>query len=337
MFKMCLEPKIAKMFSCLIHKAELSTHLILELLPPPPPKPRGTGDEEEGGTGEDCGEERIQVLSLRKLHEDLRYFGQVFREVAEELQVCYTFTHLLECVEAEKEEQQRKAEFIALLQGQRWRARQFGRSNRLRGLQQELRVVQQDTLNMILEKDKDISDLLVTITDAKRLNPRREEYEQKAAEVQLENLHFLLEREEQATCQESARVGREIPQEVRVHTALSGFLQESCAHLEALIEEWQERFTSHVEEKGQDVAKWRKEVKGVQEKLAEVIQQREEMQVVVEKHEAEEEATRLRQEEEKLQHDAAAKIQAWWRGNMVRRGLSASLKKKNKKGKPAKK
>lgn len=334
---MTLEPKIAKIFSRLLHKAELSTRLILELLPPFPPKPGGTGDEEEGGTGEDGGKERIHVLSLRKLHEDLRFVGQVFEEVEEELQVHHTFTHLEECVAAEKEEQQRKAEFIALLQGQRWRARQFGRSNRLRGLQQELRAVKQDTLNLILERDKEISDLLVTITDAKRLNPRREEYEQKAAEVQLENLHFLLEREEQSTCQESARVGREIPQEVRVHTALSGFLQESCARLEARTEEWQQRFTSHVEEKGQEVAKWRSEVNGVQEKLTEVTQRRGEMQEVVEQHEAEEEATRLRLEEEKRQHNAAAKIQAWWRGNMVRRGLSASLKKKNKKGKPAKK
>lgn len=334
---MSLEPKIAKMFSSLIHKSELSVRLIMELLPPLPPKLGGTGDEEEGGTGEECGEERIHVLSLRKLHEDVRYINQVFGEVAKELQVNKTFTHLEECVAAEKEEQQRKAEFIALLQGQRWRARQFGRSNRLRGLQQELQAVQQDTHNLIQEKDQKISDLLVTITDAKRLNPRWEEYEQKAAEVQLENLHFLLEREEQATCQESARVGREIPQEVRVHTALNGFLQESCAHLEAQTEEWQQHFTSHVEEKGQEVAKWRAEVEGVLAKLEEVTRRREEMQEVVEKHEAEEEATRLREEEERRQYNAAAKIQAWWRGNMVRRGLSATFKKKNKKGKPAKK
>ncbi|XP_063876547.1 dynein regulatory complex protein 9-like [Scylla paramamosain] len=333
---MSLEASTAKSFSDLIHKAELSIHLILELLPPLPPKPGGAG-EEEGGTGEEWGEERVHNLSIRKLHEDLRCIGQMFGDVTEELQAHHTFTSLEKCVAAEKEEQQRKAEFIALLQGQRWRARQFGHGSRLRGLQQELRAVQEDTHNLMREKDKEISELLAAIADAQRLNPRREEYEKKAAEVQLENLHFLLEREERITCQESARVGREIPQEVRVHAALTSFLQESCARLEARKEEWRQRFASHAEEKGQEVAKWRAEVEGVQQKLAEVTQRHDEMKEVVERHEAEEEAARHRLEEEKQKHDAAAKIQAWWRGTVVRWGLSASLKKKNKKGKPAKK
>lgn len=332
-----MKANTAKSFSHLIRKAELSVRLILELLPPLPPKSGGAGGEEESGTGEDWGEERVHTLSLRKLHEDLRYIGQVFGEVAEELQAHHTFTSAEKCVAAEKEEQQRKAEFIALLQGQRWRARQFGHGNRLRGLQQELKAVQEDTLNLMREKDNEISDLLAAIADARRLNPRREEYEKKAAEVQLENLHFLLEREERVTCQESARVGREIPQEVRVHAALTGFLQESCARLEARTEEWQQHFASHAEEKGQEVAKWRAEVEGVREKLLEVTQRHDEMREVVEQHEAEEEATRHRLEEERQQHEAAAKIQAWWRGCVVRRGLSASLKKKNKKVKPVKK
>ena len=333
---MSLEANTAKSFSCLIRKTELSICLILELLSPVLSKSGVAGGEEEGGA-EDWGKERVHNLSLRKLHEDLRCIGQMFRELAQELQTHHTFTCLEKCVAAEKEEQQRKAEFIALLQGQRWRARQFGQGSRLRGLQQELRALQEDTCSLIRDKDNEISDLLAAIADAQRLNPRREEYEQKAAEVQLENLHFHLEREERVTCQESAKVGREIPQEVRVHAALTGFLQESCARLEVRTEEWQQHFASHAEEKGQEVAKWRAEVEGMQEKLLEVTQRHDEMREVVERHEAEEQATRHRLEEERQQHEAAAKIQAWWRGSVVRWGLSASLKKKNKKVKPVKK
>ncbi|XP_053647337.1 dynein regulatory complex protein 9 [Cherax quadricarinatus] len=331
---MTLEYKTAIKFSQICKKAALSICVMHELLPGCPFRP---ADGEETDLSENENDRYGNDLALRKLHDDLGYIEKILFDLANELVEKQSFSCLEKCIAFEKEDHKKKADFIALLQGHKWKAKHFQKSSKVHGLQKDLKNVKQDTQKLLQAKDQEISDLLMAISDAKRLNPKREAYERKVARVQIENLQFRIEQEEQSICKEIAKVGREIPQEIRVHDALTAFLKESCAKLETKILEWEEKFKEDTQKKREEVAKWQAEVQSKQSTLNEVIQKYEEYLVVVQDYEAEQEVERQRKELEDLKQRAAARIQAWWKGYLVRRGMSSGVKKKNKKNKQVKK
>ncbi|KAK3873350.1 hypothetical protein Pcinc_021638 [Petrolisthes cinctipes] len=330
---MQLEPRSAVGFSKITERAQLSIGVVRSLLAPYLP----TLDEDDVvSVNEGTTESDTPDLAIRKLHEDLEYLEGMLCGLSRELATSCTFRQLEKCVALEQEDQRKKSEFIALFQGQKWKARHMQKSNRLQGLQQDLESVSHDTQHLIQEKDQEIAELLSAIEEARRLNPQREQYERRTAEVQVENLHFHMEQEERKVCADIARVGREVPQELRVHDALISFLKEACARLETQITDWEEKFTQDTSDKAEEVAKWEEEVRNRRRELEEVAEKCEEYWGVVEKYRAEKEEEERQQTEEKRQHKAAAKIQAWWRGYTVRRGMSA-LRKKIKKAKTGKK
>lgn len=329
---MKLKQKTATSFSEITKKAALSLCVIHGLLPS-----HAMRVVDEAKLMNETNNEHAHDLALKKLYDDLDYVEKILFDLSDELATCHTFVSLEKFVVFEKDEQRKKADFIALFQGQKWKAKHFEKSNRVENLQKDLKSVKQDTQSLVQARDGEIATLLKAINDAKRLNPTREEYEKKVAKVQIENLQFHIEQEEQTICRDIATVGREIPQENRVHDALTAFLKESCAKLEARILEWEEKFRTDTEEKRQEVANWEAEVQSKKQQLEEVSQKYEEYWGVVQEYEREQEEERLRKEQEDLHNRAAARIQAWWKGYMVRRGMSAGLKKKNKKGKSPKK
>ncbi|XP_045612900.2 dynein regulatory complex protein 9 [Procambarus clarkii] len=331
---MTLEYKTADKFSKICKNAALSIRVIHELLPSRPSKP---ADGDEADVAENGNNKYIQDLALKKLHDDLGYIEKILFDLADELAEKQAFTCLEKCISFEKEDHKKKAEFIALLQGHKWKAKHFQKSSKVHGLQKDIKNVKQDTQKLIQAKDQEIADLLKGISDAKRLNPKREAYERKVAKVQIENLQFRIEQEEQNICKEIAKVGREIPQEIRVHDALTAFLKESCAKLENRILEWEEKFQVDTQKKRDEVAKWQTEVENKQHNLSEVIQKYDEYWAVVRDYEVQQEIERQKKEEEALHHRAAARIQAWWKGCLVRRGMSSGMKKKNKRNKQVKK
>ncbi|XP_071543790.1 dynein regulatory complex protein 9-like [Panulirus ornatus] len=329
-----LDPNTGILFSKIIKKAALRIQVIQELLPKQPLQATAV---DEADLTENENNDKVQDLELRKLHDDLDSIEKILLELSDELIKNQTFTCLEKYISHEKEDQKKKADFIAMYQGQKWKAKHFEKSNKLQGLQRDLKSAKQDTLKLIQEKDEDIANLLKAISDAKRLNPTREAYEKKVAKVQIENLQFRIEQEEQSICKEIASVGREIPQEIRVHDALTAFLKENCAKLESRILEWEEKSRIDTQKKREEVAQWQEEVENKKRNLEELIKKYDEYWSVVKEYEAEQEMERLKKEEEDLHHKAASKIQAWWRGCMVRRGMSSGAKKKNKRSKSSKK
>lgn len=331
--KMQLDPRSAVGFSQITERAQLSVGVVRSLLAPYLP----TLDEDDAVAVNEGGmEPETPDMAARKLHEDLEYLEGMLCGLSRELATSCTFRQLEKCVALEEEDQRKKSEFIALFQGQKWKARHLEKSNRLQGLQQDLQSVRHDTRRLMQDKDQEISKLLSAIEEACRLNPQREQYERKTAEVQVENLHFHMEQEEKKVCSDIARVGREVPQELRVHDALITFLKEACARLETQITDWEEKFTRDTSDKAGEVAKWEEEVRNRRRELEEVAEKCDEYWSVVEKYRAEKEEEERQQIEEMKRHKAAARIQAWWRGYTVRRGMSA-LRRKIKKARTGKK
>ncbi|KAK7068234.1 hypothetical protein SK128_005774 [Halocaridina rubra] len=169
----------------------------------------------------------------------------------------------------------------------------------------------------MLAKDEEITQLRKEIEAVKTINPKRLNFERTAAKTQIENLQFQIEQEEEDINKKIAKVGREIPQEIRVHDALAAFLKECCAKLEDKIEEWEIKFNEDTSVKREEVGQWQGEVQRKKIQLEDLERRYGEYWSVVKEYEAEQEAERLKKEEEDKLHWAASKIQAWWKGYMM--------------------
>ncbi|XP_066947022.1 dynein regulatory complex protein 9 [Macrobrachium rosenbergii] len=323
-----LNPKIATDLSEIVKKSALSVRLLRELLPRRPFKTEVSIDDTD--LEEEENDEHSDTLALRKIHDDIDCIEKVLLDLSDELREKTTFASLENYIAAQKDDAQSKADFIALFQGEKWKAKYFEKSNKLQTMQKELRAIRQDTQKLMQDKDEEIAELRAEIEKLTDINPKREHYEDKIAKARVENLQFRVEQEEERICKQIARVGREIPQEIRVHDALTAFLKECCAKLEAKSAEWDEKFKVDTDAKKEEVSAWKAEVQSKKKELEDLEKRYQEYWAVVSEYEAEQEVERLKREEAEREFRAAAKIQAWWRGYMVRKGMSSGLRKKKK-------
>ncbi|XP_068248967.1 LOW QUALITY PROTEIN: dynein regulatory complex protein 9-like [Palaemon carinicauda] len=323
-----LNPKTATELSEIVKKSSLSIRLLRELLPRRPFKTEISIDDND--LEEEENDEHSNDLALRKIHDDLDIIEKVLLDLSAELRERHTFVSLENYIASQKDDAQSKADFIALFQGEKWKAKYFEKSNKLQLLQKELRAIRQDTQKLMQAKDEEIAKLRAEIEKLTDINPKRENYEKKIAKAQVENLQFRVEQEEERICKQIARVGREIPQEIRVHDALTAFLKECCAKLETKSAEWDGKFKEETDAKKEEVSAWKAEVQSKKVELEDLERMYQEYWAVVSVYEAEQEVIREKKEKAEREFKAAAKIQAWWKGYMVRKGMSSGLRKKKK-------
>ncbi|XP_066584653.1 dynein regulatory complex protein 9-like [Prorops nasuta] len=122
----------------------------------------------------------------------------------------------------------------------------------------------------------------------------------------------------------------------RVHREKMLFFKQHIMSIESEIEEWRERHRV-------EGANYEKEIRAIQneigirrEELEELTREYRERQEFIEMYEAEKEAARKQKEYEAHVQRTVIRIQAWWRGVMVRRKLGPYRVEEKKKKKPTK-
>ncbi|CAH2001848.1 unnamed protein product [Acanthoscelides obtectus] len=125
----------------------------------------------------------------------------------------------------------------------------------------------------------------------------------------------------------------DIMKEIRVHEELVTFFNLLQKELEDVLNSWKLRYTK-------TLSCLNKKIEVETEKVSSVVAEINRMKELYAKREIEindYKAYKKQQEEKRLlkkkMDDAATKIQAWWRGTMVRKGFGKYRKKKDKKGK----
>merc|ERR1739842_12978 len=103
--------------------------------------------------------------------------------------------------------------------------------------------------------------------------------------------------------------------------------KEATARQENTIQNWKDKYDEDTKAKNKEVKEWEVTVKAKQEEIAEVQERYNSRWAVVLEYEQEKEHERFLLAEEERKHQAAAKIQAWWRGWLVRRGMNTGFKK----------
>nr|XP_020467334.1 IQ domain-containing protein G-like [Monopterus albus] len=165
-------------------------------------------------------------------------------------------------------------------------------------------------------------------------------YRKKTVEKIMEMQHQLeINRAEQLLEEQLELLQKQLKEESRVHEESRKYLQNQHEEVQQKLEEWQQRTQQMLQEKKQQLNNVCCQKTVNLDKVSEMRRKFREMEQVVMDDREEQEKLRQQQAEAR----AATKLQAWWRGCMVRRGLGAfktpdkSKKGKKKEGKKEKK
>ncbi|TMS10752.1 Dynein regulatory complex protein 9 [Larimichthys crocea] len=122
-------------------------------------------------------------------------------------------------------------------------------------------------------------------------------------------------------------------EEIKVCEGSKKFLQNQHEKLQKQLQEWQQHSNQTVQEKELQLNSLYRLKTVNLDRLTDMRRKSRAMEQVVEEDRVEQEV--LRQQQAEIR--AATKLQAWWRGCMIRRGLGSFKKEEDKKGKKKKK
>merc|ERR1712134_117838 len=159
-------------------------------------------------------------------------------------------------------------------------------------------------------------------------------YVKKSAENRLEMNATLKGHEEQLLKNELDEVRKDIEMENRTHTDVKNFLIKKRRWLEDKVEFWMEKYETDTESKSQELVQLKADKERDLKVLQELARTYDDYERVVLEDLAEKQRIREEKERKELELVTSIKIQAWWRGTMVRRGLGEfKQESKKKKGK----
>ncbi|CAI9532248.1 unnamed protein product [Staurois parvus] len=132
---------------------------------------------------------------------------------------------------------------------------------------------------------------------------------------------------------ELQKVKEKMDEEIRVHVEIENFLRQHQQELEEKLEYWMEKYDKDTEEKQAELNALKTARVNDLTLLQDLAKQYEEYEKVIIEDRLEKEKAQEQKKQEQVELSSAIKIQAWWKGTMVRKGLGPYKKSKSKKGK----
>uniref|UniRef100_A0A8C7UU18 Dynein regulatory complex protein 9 n=1 Tax=Oncorhynchus mykiss TaxID=8022 RepID=A0A8C7UU18_ONCMY len=258
-----------------------------------------------------------------------QFVAHVIADVLAELQERGTFHSLLFAV---GEEKRRKANLLDII------IREEGGRRKTKALQRQLLDIRKEKTLELQRREEMTAHLKDQLQEMKAKTGLERKYVKSSAELlvyqgQKINTHSEKQLEDEIRLQQER-----LEEERRVHMEMETFLKEHQTSLGEKLEVWMERYERDMEDKQQELNSLRNNKANNLSQLQELAKKYRDSEQVVIEDRMEKEALRRKLEKEHMERDAATKIQSWWRGTLVRRGLGPYKKgKKPKEGKKGKK
>ncbi|XP_029485744.1 dynein regulatory complex protein 9 isoform X2 [Oncorhynchus nerka] len=218
------------------------------------------------------------------------------------------------------------------------RDREEGGRRRTKALQRQLLDIRKEKTLELQRREEMTAHLKDQLQEMKAKTGLERKYVKSSAELlvyqgQKINTHSEKQLEDEIRLQQER-----LEEERRVHMEMETFLKEHQTSLGEKLEVWMERYERDMEDKQQELNSLRNNKANNLSQLQELAKKYRDSEQVVIEDRMEKEALRRKLEKEHMERDAATKIQSWWRGTLVRRGLGPYKKgKKPKEGKKGKK
>ncbi|KAH8288754.1 hypothetical protein KR054_009287 [Drosophila jambulina] len=208
----------------------------------------------------------------------------------------------------------------------------------LKKLKEDLETEKRVTKDKLADLEDRIAETKYKLRCVSRVNDLEYNLVQRWEEGRLAQGTIWGENAERAYLRDILDIKQKLAREERVSTELRSFRQREIMDLHRRIEEWQERYVSEMRRVDREAEAWELRILEQKKQLERHQEVYEERMIFVEEY-------RAQKAEEQRLHDlqvhrieCAVRLQAWWRGTMVRRGLGPFKKKpkRGKRGKPKK-
>ncbi|XP_010738379.3 dynein regulatory complex protein 9 [Larimichthys crocea] len=263
--------------------------------------------------------EKTEPIRLRR---DCQYVSQQVSELHLEMEEEQSFSSLQQVVE--EKEQKKKAEHM-----RREAKRELEeRKQTLQRQQEEFRAnIHQLHERRILIKNLKYQEGHLSLKIDNEMVEKHLELELQLTQKEVSQTEKLQEERQEL---QHKQLGEE---EIKVCEGSKKFLQNQHEKLQKQLQEWQQHSNQTVQEKELQLNSLYRLKTVNLDRLTDMRRKSRAMEQVVEEDRVEQEV--LRQQQAEIR--AATKLQAWWRGCMIRRGLGSFKKEEDKKGKKKKK
>ncbi|XP_020799824.1 IQ domain-containing protein G [Drosophila serrata] len=208
----------------------------------------------------------------------------------------------------------------------------------LKKLKDDLETEKRVTKEKLLNLEDRIAETKYKLRCVSRVNDLEYSLVQRWEEGRLAQGTIWGENAERAYLRDILDIKQKLAREERVSKELRSFRQREIVDLHRRIEEWQEKYISEMRRVDREAEAWELRILEQKKQLERHREIYEERMIFVQEY-------RAQKAEEQRLHDlqvhrieCAVRLQAWWRGTMVRRGLGPFKKKpkRGKRGKPKK-
>ncbi|XP_069830682.1 dynein regulatory complex protein 9 [Dendropsophus ebraccatus] len=262
--------------------------------------------------------------NLKKVQADRQFAADVIADMLMELEISGSFQSLQQAVGIEKE---KKANFYNAIERE-----QQGRK-KIKLLQKQLQDVKQEKKVELQSRTELIAHLKDQLQEMKAKTSMENKYVKKDTELQVSQTQKKCNIAESDLQMELQKIKEKMDEEIRVHVEIENFLRQHQQELEEKLEFWMEKYDKDTEEKQAELNSLKTSRTNDLLLLSELTKQYEEYETVITEDRLEKEKAQQKKKQEKMELASTIKIQAWWRGMMVRKNLGAYAKTKGKKGK----
>ncbi|XP_062522092.1 dynein regulatory complex protein 9-like [Corticium candelabrum] len=264
-----------------------------------------------------------EIDNMLKMQQDRAFLHNILSSTLDEMLGSQSFTSLIEAVEREKDEKEKRHTLI----------------QRVRESQQQVKELQEKIVEVRKQKEEEIqkcneriAHLKDQLQEMKARKTMEIRFDEKNAELAVLSTQKRCRVSEKQLEDDIERLKREIEEEENANAEIEVFLRQHHEDLSSQVEYWMNKHEKDVQMKQDQLDSLKAAKDSDLARLKELTEKYTEYEEVVVDERMLCEKAKRRAEQEQLEANAAIKLQAWWRGILVRHQLGPySKKKKGKK------
>ncbi|OAF70918.1 IQ domain-containing protein G [Intoshia linei] len=265
--------------------------------------------------------------NLRKIQNDRNYFDDMLSLTKESLKSGNSFKPLCEAVDEVHYEKMKLVDTIDEEEKSRLKIRQ---------LQQKIKEMKKISVKESHQQNEIIAHLKDELQESKAKTNIEGKYVKNCCDVSLTQAKKKQYMMEMVLSKNLSKLKYEIDMEIRVNNEIENFLNNNQTNLTDKLEFWNNKSTNNIEDKQREIDELSQIEKMTLSQINEISAKYDQYKKVVIYDRDERKRFEKIEQIVEIQHRAAIKVQAWFRGVIVRKGLGA-FSKKSKKGKKGKK
>ncbi|XP_076974181.1 dynein regulatory complex protein 9 isoform X2 [Tamandua tetradactyla] len=264
----------------------------------------------------------LTTETLKKIQMDRQFFSDVITDTMQELEQYGTFTNLLHALGREREN---KIHFYDII------AREDKGRKQIRSLQRQLINVKKERQVEVQSRNEYIAHLKDQLQEMKAKTNMEIRYMKRNTDLQISQTQKKCNKTEELLLDEIEKLRMKTEEENRIHMEIETFLKKEQQKLEEKLEFWMEKFDKDTETKQNELNALKAAKASDLAHLQDLARMLREYEQVIIEDRIEKEKTRRKIEQDELELKSVLKLQAWWRGTVIRNEIGGfRLPKKEK-------